>query len=193
MDSSLPMASTQGARCPTRPFYTLRYPRSYALVVKGAAADRKALLAEYYDLVRDFNSRKLTVPSDKLSAFSGVAQRVHGASGGHYLAGLWSEDIRAGLLWLKENRWADHVGPYRAPSWSWAVTDEQVIFYEPASGDEEAANMRLVAFDARLKDESNPYGEVVSAHIVVQGLTVELWRTFEVVDPDEGGMQRSWV
>ena len=90
--------------------------------------DVSVLLRDYYDLVQTYSHRKLTFASDKLPAFSGLAQRLHPTLGGDYLAGIWSSDIRCGLLWHSEVNYCEHVKPYRAPSWSWAVTDGMVIF-----------------------------------------------------------------
>lgn len=147
--------------------------------------DRSAMLKKYYALVHEFSGRQLTVYTDKFPALSGLVQRIHSALGGEYLAGLWSSGIRQGLLWEKERRWAKHAVPYRAPSWSWAVTDDLVHFLDIRSSNTDPDNLQLVEYDIQAKDKGNPYGEVNSASLVVHGLTIELWRTFEVVDPSD--------
>lgn len=147
--------------------------------------DKNAILKEYYELVHEFSGRQLTVHTDKFPALSGLVQRIHSALGGEYLAGLWSSSIRRGLLWEKERRWAKHAVPYRAPSWSWAVTDDLVHFLDTKSSDTDPDNLRLVEYNIQAKDKENPYGEVISAYLVVCGLTIELCRTFEVVDPSD--------
>ena len=58
-------------------------------------------------------------------------------------------------------------GPYRALSWSRAVTDERVIFYAPRLEDKEVENVRLVSFDPQFKNGTNPYREVMPARLVV--------------------------
>ncbi|TLD33671.1 hypothetical protein PspLS_01655 [Pyricularia sp. CBS 133598] len=93
------------------------------------ASDINDILTEYHELVSTYSARRLTVPSDKLPAFSGLAQRLHPAIGGDYIAGIWTTDFRRGLLWTADLKICRHAsGTYRAPSWSWAVTDEDVIF-----------------------------------------------------------------
>lgn len=137
----------------------------------------RLVLKDYYDLVENYSQRRLTFSSDKLPAFSGVSGRLHPAIGGRYLAGIWTEDFAAGLLWQKEMITCEHVQPYRAPSWSWAVTDESILFYKHDGVPESSMDIRLVDDNIHLKDETNPYGEIVSASITVRGLTLPLFRS----------------
>lgn len=137
----------------------------------------RLLLQDYYSLVERYSHRSLTFSSDKLPAFSGISERLHPVIGGRYLAGLWTKDLLAGLLWQREMSTCKHVEPYRAPSWSWAVTDEEVLFYEKDALRESSMSIRLVDDSIHLKDETNPYGEIESASITVQGHTLPLIRS----------------
>ncbi|OJD37909.1 heterokaryon incompatibility protein [Diplodia corticola] len=152
----------------------LRQPRS-------EACDVGALLLDYYSLVNEYSHRKLTFDSDKLPAFSGLAQRLHPALGGDYLAGLWSSDLNNGLLWYNEMRTCRHVRSYRAPSWSWAVTNEPVI--TPTSLTQPGPlDLQLVEHDIIPQDRGNPYGQIVSGHLIVSALVMPLARSKQVVD-----------
>ncbi|KAH8655068.1 heterokaryon incompatibility protein-domain-containing protein [Tricladium varicosporioides] len=96
--------------------------------------------------IQGYSRRHLTNPTDKLPALSGLAQNVfhpRRATGGRYLAGLWSNDILRQLLWENgEDRVASFceanyvsasslryitklskAKAYRAPSWSWVAYD----------------------------------------------------------------------
>ena len=96
--------------------------------------------------IQGYSRRHLTNPADKLPAVSGLAQNVfhpRRATGGNYLAGIWSSDILRQLLWENgEDRVAIFCGAnyipfsslrtitklsravtYRAPSWSWVAYD----------------------------------------------------------------------
>lgn len=137
----------------------------------------RLLLRDYYSLVESYSHRSLTFASDKLPAFSGISERLHTAIGGRYLAGPWTKDLATGLLWQREMSTCKHVKPYRAPSWSWAVTDEEVHFYEKDALPESSMGIRLVDESIHPKDETNPYGEVGPASITVQGLTLPLIRS----------------
>ena len=81
-------------------------------------------------LVEWYSSCRLTKEEDKLIAFSGIAQRFRSALGSEYLAGLWQDDLPNELIWRVSRAESDSVrGPtkYRAPSWSWASVDTQII------------------------------------------------------------------
>ncbi|ROT39006.1 HET-domain-containing protein [Sodiomyces alkalinus F11] len=148
--------------------------------VKKEAEDTNAVLADYYDLVQGYSHRRLTFPSDKLPAFSGLAQRLHPKLGGDYLAGIWSADSKSGLLWYAETNGCPHVEPYRAPSWSWAVTDQPVCF-RGARCPPNPLDMRLLEYAVTPRNGRNPYGEVEAAHIVIEASAKPLVRSRQVV------------
>lgn len=92
-----------------------------------AEDDIDIVLTEYYKLVQDYSHRQLSFGPDKLPALAGIVQRLHRVIGVDYLAGLWSKDLHRGLSWRAEGMSSRHVKPSRAPSWSWAVTDEEML------------------------------------------------------------------
>lgn len=115
-----------------------------------------------------------------MPAFSGITQRLHAVLGGDYLAGIWSSDVNSGLLWHREMRHAAHVQQYRAPSWSWAVTDEPVLF-DCRGWTLSPLDMVLVDYSTTPRDRGNPYGEIEAGHLTVRGLTQRLVRSRQVV------------
>lgn len=87
----------------------------------------------WYELVEQYTKRAMTYESDKLPALVGLATKFAEHIGkDEYVAGLWREDLLAGLLWSAGNfhQWAvKHVlssSTHRAPSWSWASVDGAV-------------------------------------------------------------------
>jgi hypothetical protein len=74
------------------------------------------------DLVEVYSDAKLSVPSDKLIAFSGIAKELRIYLQDEYFAGLWKRHMIHHLLWKV---WGSmEVRPaYRAPTWSWASVD----------------------------------------------------------------------
>ncbi|KAF4628878.1 hypothetical protein G7Y89_g9277 [Cudoniella acicularis] len=54
----------------------------------------------WYSLLEDFMSRATTNHADRLPALSGIAREIARLTGYRYVAGLWKEDIVAGLLWF---------------------------------------------------------------------------------------------
>ncbi|KAK5659916.1 hypothetical protein OQA88_13380 [Cercophora sp. LCS_1] len=150
-------------------------------------AQKRPIFDEYYALIETYSERQLTFASDKLPALSGLARRLHYHLEGFYLAGLWSEDLHRGLLWKV------HVGnlvraePYRAPSWSWAVTDQVVLYNGPKLLARSGVELRLLEVDITPRNENNRFGEIAEARIVVRGLTMPLVRSAQVVEALVGG------
>lgn len=145
--------------------------------------DVEKVLEEYRELVGAYSHRKLTYGSDKLPAFSGLAERLGLYLKSRYLAGLWEVDFLRGLLWFPASLPATHASqPFRAPSWSWAVTDEP-IFYLPTARPlaQSPLNLRVVDVAMSTCDKSNPYGQLESARLTVRGRIKPLARSVQVV------------
>ncbi|OCL06658.1 HET-domain-containing protein, partial [Glonium stellatum] len=70
-----------------------------------------------------YTERKVTYPSDRLPALSGIASIVHQRTGSSYMAGLWRDNLISDLQWEVSDN--DHptkrsLDVYRAPTFSWA-------------------------------------------------------------------------
>jgi hypothetical protein len=76
---------------------------------------------KWYALLADYAERVLSVDSDKLTALSGLA-RVYQATfpDSRYVAGMWSSDLPAALLWYDRQGQGRRHEAYVAPTWSWA-------------------------------------------------------------------------
>ena len=102
----------------------------------------------WYLLVKDYTLRFLTKSTDKLPALSGLAIvfQAEFGSGSKYIAGIWTGDIINGLAWQRTSVSESHKQgyanansrPYRAPSFSWAASDDPVCFR--AEGDQSEVN-----------------------------------------------------
>lgn len=139
------------------------------------------ILSQYYELVQQYSRRQLTIASDKLPAFSGLARVFHSLLGGDYLAGLWTSDLHTGLGWAAALYVAGPEGDtpahsYRAPSWSWAAITTRVDFEycKPEDGRSSESILQVLTSHMEYKDPVNPYGELKSCILHVQGLTSEL-------------------
>lgn len=94
----------------------------------------------WLQLTEDYSRRDLTKSMDKLPALAGIAevyQRQH--RGAQYLAGLWSDQFPAALMWHSVNPLARRHEAYRAPSWSWASLNGR-ISYVSSRPDKDATN-----------------------------------------------------
>lgn len=152
----------------------------------------------YYHLIRDYSHRSLTKPSDRLPAFSALAERIHANLGGNYLAGLFTANLHSDLLWQRHGPWCiDEMGypdspAYVAPSWSWASVYAEVVCASTLDimcVDHVAPPRKLRLLDSKIRyrDEKNPYGQVLAgSSIVVAGLTTRLMLSKQFARESEG-------
>lgn len=93
--------------------------------------DRDVNFSKWYAMVENYTKRKLSHPSDKLPAISGLAEAFEEASGiTGYVAGLWEEDLIEGLLWsVASEDDTTSVVETRPPSWSWASVDGAITWW----------------------------------------------------------------
>jgi hypothetical protein len=154
-----------------------RYARllpSFHVHSRPSESNLADIMAGYHELIMAYSVRNLTYASDKLPAFGGIASYVHSLVGGHYLAGIMSSCFREGLLWYRM-RYSEHAfHPHRAPSWSWAIVDGQI-----------SLNTKLLPStpnDAKLVGHhiahtgENTYGSVQAGYILVEGMTLAMYR-----------------
>ncbi len=86
------------------------------------------IMSYWYNLVVDYVSRDITHNSDRLMAIYAITKKFATTLGEeNYKAGLWLNDIHAGLLWAPQFPGAVKIKEYVAPSWSWASIDLGVL------------------------------------------------------------------
>lgn len=86
-----------------------------------AARSWRAMVMQYADLA-------LTVKSDRLPAFAGVARQVAQVRNCRYLAGLWEDSIVDDLLWQGGGSSNRRPPSWRAPTWSWASIEGSIYY-----------------------------------------------------------------
>lgn len=151
----------------------------------GKGGQQTGRLAAFYECIREYTKRELSIRSDKLPAFSGLASAFHTPELGIYLAGLWEKDLIYGLNWFPRARWREPpVGDeYIAPSWSWASmrgeceipntrhdvagTPQWEVQYENFNS---TWSPRLLSHHIELAT-SDRYGRVSAASITLRGYT----------------------
>ena len=168
-----------GFRTPERTYYASVSSALHGEVLlkrNTNALAAEELLVAYYHLIEEYSHRQLTFETDKFPAFSGLARLIHSFLPGDYIAGLWSVDFSRGLSWYYETQCCTHVQRYRAPSWSWAITDESVLYiWEGYRSD--MPSLQLLGYNMHPRDASNPYGEIDSGSVIVQGYVKRLVRS----------------
>lgn len=91
---------------------------------------KKDIREQWYELVKTYTHRKLTMPGDRLPAISGLAAYFSKALNDEYKAGLWKSKLSFELLWTLDD--PEHLekepSHYQGPSWSWAAVNQRIKF-----------------------------------------------------------------
>jgi hypothetical protein len=94
--------------------------------------------AAWWTFLQDYMPSELTVRSDRLPAIQGIAALVAAQTGERYCSGFWlTDDLPHALLWRVKDILAARPAEYRAPSFSWASVDGEVLFNTTAVSEEE--------------------------------------------------------
>ncbi len=130
--------------------------------------------------------RQFTHVSDKLPSLSGLASAMQVPEFGKYLAGVWEQDPFTSMAWFA--RWPQAPSTeYRAPSWSWAASMWQLIWYkgwelDSPAGETESWDVWNSRFAPQLLSHHVIHanvdlkGEVKEGtHIVVRGFCREVY------------------
>ncbi|KAH6898072.1 tol protein [Thelonectria olida] len=102
------------------------------VVIKGAVGrqlecDSCAVFRQWNLLVQRYSECQLTRPSDKLSAFAGIASYFQLLLRANYIYGMWESRLIDQLGYVVEEPAAKQSLQYRAPSWSWASLDGPIM------------------------------------------------------------------
>ncbi|PLB53432.1 HET domain protein [Aspergillus steynii IBT 23096] len=150
----------------------------------------------WHQCVDEFSGRELKRPTDKLPAMAPLASILDDGSMGTYLAGIWSNDIAAGLSWGRPFYLLTPSSTYRAPSWSWASVDGKVSsmvlawpedLMDGHSKDPAWINKyqpKLLSHNIILENPSHPYGRVLEgSSITLEGSCLGLMSLAKALGP----------
>ncbi|XXG99977.1 ammonium transporter Amt1 [Hypoxylon texense] len=136
------------------------------------------LFGNWYSVQELYSNCNLTVPSDKLVAFSGIAKDMKrrlaalGCQDTKYLAGMWSQRLPECLVWSVRSG-GRRPKLYRAPSWSWAAIDGILNMYDSSevrgthSVEILASVISAQTTPVELQDET---GEICAGKITLYGI-----------------------
>lgn len=83
---------------------------------------------DWFQVVEFYSTTTFTYPQDRLIAISGLAWRIYRHIGTPYYCGLWADRFFHQLLWARGVPKLDWPAEPRAPSWSWASVDGEVMY-----------------------------------------------------------------
>ena len=127
--------------------------------------------ANWHSLVRMYSKGKLSYSSDKLLALAGLARQYMARNrlrATDYLAGIWKSQLPAALLWRIEG--GRSPSRYRAPSWSWASLDGEVVHLDPQVNQEYCVEIIDVTLKHKTED---PLTQVESASMKLRGFLLK--------------------
>lgn len=139
----------------------------------------RQLFTDWYGILMQYTECKLSFPSDKLVAISGVAKDMKErlaelGQDTDYLAGLWRCELPWSLVWNLTGP-GTRPSAYRAPSWSWAAVDGRVNMAQWITRPDDILLSFLIAAETTplSGDET---GQVLTGSVTLKGplMTVKL-------------------
>ncbi|PIL23225.1 hypothetical protein GSI_14534 [Ganoderma sinense ZZ0214-1] len=146
-------------------------------------------------VVANYTQRSLSWKTDKLLAFSAIAEQFDSIweaawRPGRYIAGLWEGFLPRDLLWRRqiyappgsEDDLRPRPAEYLAPSWAWPSVDGHVVVgggaaYSPGECIVDVCD--VLECDVKLLDERLPYGRVTAGHLRVRAVVAPGWVVVE--------------
>ncbi|KAJ8457110.1 hypothetical protein ONZ51_g11722 [Trametes cubensis] len=155
---------------PRLPEATLRHHDANVQVAQDSD-EWKDIYTRWWTIVRDYSRRSLTNPSDKLTAFAGLAQMFAPMLGPDYLVGLWRGSLLNDLLWWRDSSSTsapplERPKTYRAPSWSWVSIDGPLKRADPTG----RPLAEVGECTVRLQSDILPFGQVTGGSIVLRAM-----------------------
>ncbi|KAI0324986.1 HET-domain-containing protein [Cubamyces sp. BRFM 1775] len=143
----------------------------------------KHIYKRWREIVEDYTRRKLSNPSDRLVAISGLAEIFAPTLGPGYLAGLWRHTLLSDLLWYCGSRCNLKPTVYCGPSWSWASTDHSVSWRD--GWETGVPFAEIIRCTVTLHNQKLPFGPVTSASLVLRSSLLPCKWVNEELDPQE--------
>jgi hypothetical protein len=179
--------------CTIKPQSDRELKRRFSLATGATAAvSQTERWMLWSDIITEYTSRALTKRTDKLVALSGVAKSLQAIWKCRYLAGLWEDELLMGLLWRLdgERRRYPRPTPFRAPTWSWASTDNSIIMSGPYYPKGNFFQMSVISVRCDLATD-DPTGAVSGGQLTVSGKLIKaeyIYASHSLVDPSNGSV-----
>jgi hypothetical protein len=155
------------------------YTGDHSIAHSTSAGHRQDHFRLWYTMVEGYTRRHLSFTSDALPALSGIATLFSTAHRVKYLAGLWREDLVAGLSWYissndyreapktrnKDDRAKmDEIDA--SPTWTWSSVKNAMVKFRVQPSYEDFNNMfEVVEASCVPQSQDNAYGKVGSGQL----------------------------
>jgi hypothetical protein len=119
-----------------------------------------------------YTRSNLTFGTDKLTALGGIVKHIQPLFGNTYHVGIWKDSVILLLGWYCFSGSWRRILPrpveYRAPTWSWASTDNPITFWLPFPRSETVFDLKVLAFETTtIEDDTAMHG--ASGYLLVEG------------------------
>jgi Heterokaryon incompatibility protein (HET) len=143
-------------------------------LLREVSIDLEIARRSWTRLLVEYTGRILSQPEDRLLAISGIAKYYSEILNDEYLAGIWSRDLPAALMWENVSQKFPRPPVYRAPSWSWAAIDDCVEHFKQSEPVD--PELSILSHAIQLADPVAPFGAVLSGSLNLKGrLKQALW------------------
>ncbi|RSL54077.1 hypothetical protein CEP54_010094 [Fusarium duplospermum] len=127
--------------------------------VQGYNIGFEEAMNNWYHLVETYTHRQLTVPTDRILAISGIADRYGQAFGDQYCAGLWRSGFPRALFWRHSGKIQRRPRDWQGPSWSWTSISGPIKFPSPSPMDDDDSSILHV--DIELANRQSSFGALL--------------------------------
>jgi hypothetical protein len=121
-------------------------------------------------ILSSYTSLNLTFGTDKLPALAGIVKHIQPLFGNTYYAGIWKDSSILLLGWYCIGGSTRRPRPveYRAPTWSWALTDNPITFWLPFPRSETVFDLKVLAVETTAIGEDTAT-RGASGYLLVEG------------------------
>jgi hypothetical protein len=122
-------------------------------------------------LVQDYSDKNLTYVEDNVKALSGLAALFQKAYSLSFVAGLWKQNLAAGLSWYVAMNDERPVARVDGPTWSWPSVGQTRVKFRGRATDLPGAMWTVDITQVSCKPEqaSNPFGPAKTGILNVKG------------------------
>ena len=127
------------------------------------ARDYGSVIRHWNRVVEAYTQRRLSLPTDRAQAISGIAEVFGQLLPNQYKAGLWRSSMHAGLLWkISDDQRQPRPTIYQGPSWSWTSVNGKVDFsiFDVNELRPMDCQAQIVGIDCSLVNDLAPYGAI---------------------------------
>jgi hypothetical protein len=146
------------------------FPSGLPKVITQASPSAKPQMkrSSWERIVEEYSRCQLTFKTDKLVAISGIAQYIGKETKSLYTVRMWRKDFEGQLCWHVADRRTlkgdECPYPWRAPSWSWASTDSEVVLPTKAKMGMSQLYVKLQDVQVKLAGR-DPFGGAITASL----------------------------